>query len=156
MKKAIFIMVWKISQFSKPMICVSKRRRPILSPPGLGIYMLLKRDSMGPASITEPRSLPLFMIGFTVQVFHIHIICFKMRYRGWYGSFYVHFCQQVDQRVYITISGIFLMVTSSAVSSTAGWCAGFILCTCGMMVPANFFSAIFKWLHIIYITGSLN
>ena len=43
----------------KPSKCVSKRRRPILSPPGFGIYPLPKRANNGPTIIIEPlKPLP--------------------------------------------------------------------------------------------------
>ena len=42
------------------MKCVSRRRRPILSPPGLEIMALPKRATIGPTSMTEPRRLEHF------------------------------------------------------------------------------------------------
>ena len=49
--------------FCNPMICVSRRRRPILSPPGFGRYPLPNLASIGPKIIT----LPLRRVDFSVN-----------------------------------------------------------------------------------------
>jgi hypothetical protein len=114
------------------MIWVSSRRRPILSPPGLGKYAFLKRASKGPASITEPRSLALFlMVVITLQVIYVYIVCFKTTGVTIYpvnGN--IHFSKSSIRRFTSMISGILWMVTSSAVNKTA-----LMICKASFLAP---------------------
>ena len=123
-----------------PMKCVSRRRRPILSPPGREMTALPKRASRGPTSMTEPRRLAHFFRNSSLPRYSMSTCAARKRYESMPSLETLTPMSRMSwMRLFTSrMSGTLCTVTSSSVSKVAQMiCSTSFLAPCGVMSPVR-------------------